>query len=124
MMNTDSATTTPAPADPMAKAEAIRALNDEFRTRLSGGSVMITAGIIALGLQRQLEIIEAVRAFDEFDTGNDPYHEHDFGALDHRGETVFSKIDYYDPALEKGSDDPTDPTRTRRVLTIMLANEW
>jgi hypothetical protein len=119
MMNRDLSIT-----DTVAKAEAIRSLNDSFRTTLSGGSVMITAGIIALGAHRQLEIIEAVRSFDEFDAGNDPYHEHDFGALDHRGETIFFKIDYYDPSLEQGSADPTDPTRTRRVLTIMLAREW
>lgn len=37
------------------------------------------------------------------------------------GETqVYFTIDYYDQALEWGSDDPADASITRRVLTMML----
>ena len=49
---------------------------------------------------------------------------HDFGAFVHNGERVFWKIDYYDPSLTKGSEDPADPQQTARVLTIMLASEY
>lgn len=31
---------------------------------------------------------------------------------------------YYDMALEFGSDDPADASITRRVLTVMLAEDY
>jgi len=49
-----------------------------------------------------------------FCTENDPYEEHDFGAFDVDGHTIFFKIDYYDPTLTYGSNDPADPTVTHR----------
>ena len=45
------------------------------------------------------------------------------GVLSLRGRTVWFRIDYYDPALEWGSEDPTDPTITIRVLTLMLPED-
>ncbi len=102
----------------------IRELNDAFRTTLQGGKVMVTAGIAALGLPTQLEVLERVKTFQEFTSDNDPYGEHDFGSFDHEDERIFWKIDCYDRTLEYGSDDPSDPLVTVRVLTIMLASEY
>jgi hypothetical protein len=34
------------------------------------------------------------------------------------------KIDYYDQSLSAHSPNPSDETLTRRVLTIMLAEEY
>src|SRR5258708_31094655 len=41
------------------------------------------------------------------------------------GERIFWKIDYYaDEAMEFGADEPADPNRSFRVMTIMLAAEY
>jgi len=65
-----------------------------------------------------------VIAFDDFNADNDPHREHDFGSFELEGEKLFWKIDYYDLAGEFGSEDPTDPKETLRVLTVMLAEEY
>ena len=102
----------------------IRALNDEFRTTGQGGMVMLTQGVQQMGVLHHMAIMQAVRSFDMFTQDNDPYGEHDFGAIDVAGQRLFWKIDAYDVDLEMGSPNPTDPAVTCRVLTIMLANEY
>ncbi|MDF3016237.1 MAG: hypothetical protein K0R44_1462 [Thermomicrobiales bacterium] len=49
---------------------------------------------------------------------------HDFGALEVEGERLFFKIDYFDQTLSAHSPNPADETATKRVLTIMLAEEY
>ena len=104
--------------------DAIRALNDAFRRSLTGGTLMLTAGIVALGAEAQARIIAAVQAFDAFTPDNDPYGEHDFGSLEIEGERIFFKVDYYDPTRAMHSEDAADPSKTERVLTVMLASEY
>ena len=62
--------------------------------------------------------------FSEFTADNDPHAEHDFGSFNLVGRKFFWKIDYYDKDLLNGSEDPGDPERTTRVLTLMLAAEY
>src|SRR6266567_6445401 len=105
-------------------AEQIRELNDAFRTTMTGGQVMLTAGVDALPSDVKAMVIRRVATFSEFTPDNDPHQEHDFGSFTLAGRKFFFKLDYYDPAMEFGSDDPTDPSKTTRVLTIMLAEEY
>jgi hypothetical protein len=102
----------------------IRALNDDLRRTLKGGRIVMTRGVEALGPVVTGQLIEQLQTYDHFDEGNDPYGEHDFGAFELDGNKFFWKIDYYDPSLAFGSEDPSDPTKTTRVLTLMLAEEY
>ena len=111
------------PTDRQARTRRIAELNDECRKAMGvPGHVLITPGAAALPDRHAL--YEKIEGFADFDRANDPWHERDFGAFDHAGEKLFWKIDYYDRALTHGSPDPTDPSVTTRVLTIMLASEY
>jgi hypothetical protein len=103
---------------------AIRALNDGLRQRFRDGRVVLTAGVAALPDVQLNQVIRAVRAFDGFDTENDPHGEHDFGVIKVAGTRCFWKIDYYNQGLAGHSPNPADPSVTVRVLTIMLAEEY
>jgi hypothetical protein len=106
------------------RTDKIARLNDAFRTTLTGGRVMVTRGVTALGSQTQDDILRAVRAFSAFTTDNDPHGEHDFGFVKVGDHDLFWKIDYYDPTLSHHTEDATNPDVTVRVLTIMLTEEY
>lgn len=108
------------------KTKEIATLNDLFRTGTNPalGHWLITSGIQALAIIDQLAILQQVRSFSAFTEDNNPYGERDFGAFDHGGQRLFWKIDYYNRTLDGGSEDPSDPFKTRRVLTVMLATEY
>ncbi|MGA7452007.1 MAG: DUF3768 domain-containing protein [Rhodoplanes sp.] len=106
------------------KAARIRELNDAFRTTLTGGSVLLSAGVYELPDMVKATAIRNVVTFDEFTEDNDPYDEHDFGSFELCGRKFFWKIDYFDRAMEYGSEDPSDPKQTTRVMTVMLASEY
>jgi hypothetical protein len=108
----------------------IAELNDLCRTAMGvAGRVFKTQGISALPPEEQSAIFEKVETFDAFTPDNDPHREHDFGSVEHQGHKIFWKIDYYDRTTfgtgrDMGSEDPSDPRQTVRVLTIMLASEY
>lgn len=107
------------------KSERIAALNDQFRSTFQGGQVFMTSGIQALLEETRRKIFARVMTFNDFTEDNDPYGGHDFGMLEIEDVgKVFWKIDYYAPDLQYGSEDPTDPEQTVRVLTIMFSHEY
>lgn len=103
----------------------IAQLNDEFRKTFLGGTVMVTSGVNALPDSEKNQILRLVKTFNQFTPDNDPYGEHDFGIIE-RGDQddVFFKIDYYDKEMRYGSEDPSDPSKTARLMTIMLVTEY
>lgn len=118
-----------------AKRKEIREGNDLLRTTFFPflGKVVITRGVVCNPLKD--EVLSLVRCFYQFDGGNDPHHEHDFGAVEvesqsgkyckERGknfEKFFFKIDYYDLNFEYGADPYIEPFK--RVLRIMEASEY
>src|SRR5450631_4482040 len=105
------------------KTAQIRALNDELRQHLPAGMAVITTRVAALGPEAVARIVKTIEVYDDFCHANDPHEEHDFGAFDADGKRIFFKIDYYDPNLAVHSPDPSDPKVTKRVITIMLAEE-
>ena len=105
------------------KTQQVARLNDAHRQQAGVGWVM-TPGVQALGPAGVALAVAAVRAFEAFGEDNDPYGERDFGAFTIEGQRLFWKIDYYDRGLREASPDPADPAVTRRVLTLMLAEEY
>lgn len=130
-------TTVPAPTeaadDEVLRASECARLNDLCRQgRLRESRIVFTRGCIDrfcdpgddLSLFAvQIELAAKVRDH-VFGDDDGPYGERDFGVFDHQQEKLFWKIDYYDPTLSFGSEDPTDLTKTHRVLTILLASEY
>ena len=86
--------------------------------------VVITSGVATLLLVDRMDLFKKISEFNNFNKSNDPYQEHDFGRIEHNGINYFFKIDYYDTSMDYGSNDPSNPDITTRVLTIMRADEY
>lgn len=108
----------------METKERIRGLNDLFRETGIGGVTLITRSVQALNDIDQTRLVSLVRRFNDFSADNDPHGEHDFGIVKLHGESYYWKIDYYDPTMKCGSENPADPAQTIRVMTILHACEY
>lgn len=105
----------------------IKRLNDAFRRDLFNpalGEVVMTPGVAMLAPAQQIMLLEEVQAFEDFNRGNDPYGEHDFGSINIFGGKYFWKIDYYNKERTGGSEASHDADATHRVLTVMHASEY
>ena len=113
----------------------IARLNDWVRENLTNpgaNRVMMTAGIAELigdaalfrGFRKRAELLRLIRDYDTFDHDNDPYGHRDLGSFEFEGTACLWKIDFYNVDLSAGSEDPADPFKTVRVLTILRADEW
>jgi hypothetical protein len=119
----------------------IARLNDRARQAMGlACTAFATVGFRSLPDADQSRVRELIETYDAFDEDSDPHGERDFGAVyqladgrwtterprtgDDERERVFWKLDYYDRDLQFGSEDPANPAVTRRVLTIMLSDEY
>lgn len=111
----------------MLRNMTIAELNDQLRQNLftpGKNQVFVSAGIDSLPNLEKMRLLHKVRTFNDFNEGNDPYGEHDFGKIEHSGINYFWKIDYYNLDMDAGSDNPADENITTRVLTVMRADEY
>ena len=123
------------------QAARIARLNDMARQAMGVACTAVaTVGFRSLPDADQSQVRELIETFDAFDENNDPHGERDFGTIyqlgdgrwttertrvrDDERERVFWKFDYYDRDWRFGSEDAANPTIMRRVLTIMLADEY
>lgn len=88
------------------------------------GQVLLTPGVSGVDDADRQAILKAVADFSTFTPDNDPYEDHTFGAIEIGDHKLFWKIDLYDLAFKYGSEDPSNPRATRRVLTIMERSEY
>lgn len=102
----------------------IRTLNDRLRTQFLGGSIVLTQAVATLEENQKIALLAAMRGFTSFDDSNDPHGEHDLWIVEINGERFMGKIDYFAPDMQHSSEDPSDPEKTRRVLTIMQASDY
>jgi Protein of unknown function (DUF3768) len=107
-----------------ARARKIAGLNDHFRRTFEGGEVIMTATVDALPDGMRARAVTAMVTFDTFTKDNDPYGEHDFGSFEVSGRKFFWKIDYYNASCLCAAEDPANPEKTTRVLTLMLAEDY
>jgi hypothetical protein len=106
------------------QSSAVRELNDRFRGAFVGGVVMVSTGVETLSPDLKARVLQKVRGFSDFTEDNDPHEEHDFGVFELSNRRFLFKLEYYDREMTFGSPDPSDPTKTTRVLTVMLASEY
>jgi hypothetical protein len=66
----------------------------------------------------------SVMLFSEFDENNDQHNEHDFGTIRLNDQTFYWKIEYFDRSMEMHSPDPSCSFLTKRVMTVMCADEY
>ena len=119
----------------------IARLNDLARKAMGVACTAVaTVGFRSLPEADQSQVREFIETYDAFDEDSDPHGERDFGTIYQLGdgrwtterprlgaderERVFWKLDYFDRQMEFASDDAANPAITRRVLTIMLSDEY
>ena len=112
----------------------IARLNDWLRDHITApgnNRVVMTSGIADLigdvslfrGFRKRAELIRTVRDYDRFDDAINPHAERDMGRFEFEEAACYWKIDYFNLDLTAGSEDPSDPFQTTRVLTIMRVDE-
>ena len=117
----------------------IRHLNDTARSQpqIVNATWVMTIGVqhllageddnpagVTIARDRVKALRHAVATYSDWTEDNDPYGEHDFGVFMLFGQRLFFKIDYFHPTRGTLAPVPGNVELCRRVLTIMLAEEY
>ena len=79
---------------------------------------MMTRAVAALPEKEQLSLFSKVVNSNDFNEGNDPHGEHDFGSIEQDGQKYCWKIDYYDKDFKFYEEDGL------RIITLMRSDEY
>jgi len=124
------------PSDTEGITRRIADLNDWLRHHITSpgqNRVMMTRGIANLigdvsifrNFRKRAELMRVIRDFENAEEATSfSARERDMGWFQFESERCMWKIDYYATDMLHGSEDPADPDRTVRVLTIMLLSEY
>jgi len=61
--------------------------------------VVCTQGFHCLEPETQQKVFQQIQTYNDWDSGNDPYGEHDFGVIEADDEKFYFKIDYWNKEL-------------------------
>lgn len=84
-----------------------------------GLKALLSGGEVAVGT-----VMQKLTAFDDFVEGNDPYNERDMGEFKIGRHTIIWKVDYYDLDMGAHSEAEWDVSATKRVITLMLPEDY
>ena len=111
--------------------EKIAKLNDELRKQIINNQwqkthnmIVMSKGISEYDPMEQNAIFEKVAEYNDFSEDNNPFKERHFGDFEFNFVKMYWQIDYYDLNGEYHSEDKSNPDITKRVLTIMKADEY
>ena len=91
---------------------------------MTGGTVLLTAGVDTLPSDLQAMVVRRVATFSDFNEDNDPRGKHAFGSFILAGRKFFSSSIATIRTWSSDRKIQADPSKTTRVLTIILAEEY
>lgn len=111
--------------------QGIAEANDAFRTTIftpnrsrPKGVLVVTDRVGERGPDFLEAAVSAVAAFDRFNDECSASDEHNFGRLEVEGVPLVWQISLRDKTFSDYSPDPDDLEQTRRILLLMLAEEY
>ena len=113
--------TTPPSVGPnfAAKRTKIIELNDQLRTTFKGGRVQMPASVYDLDDRLRGRALAVMTRYNKFDKDSD----HDMGVFVFAGYSFEWHIEYRGTNGEGVSPDPSDASKTFRVLTLYALND-
>jgi len=103
--------------------ELIAKKNDELRSVLPNtiipNRLHLSLEVYQLSQEKLIQLFEKIKHFNDFNSYNDPYGEHDAGVVIVEGEDFYWKFDYAnEDDMESYKEDGV------RILTIMRLSEY